>query len=145
VTSIASSVDFQRDFIETGGFGEIQGGDLTAVKASVGPAAAVLKFARRAGLMVVHTREGHEPSLRDCPTSKASPNSFTRMDANNYSCLQLTRQANAPNSRYSYVIGEIGPTGSRLLVRGSSKSVDSELVTFPDITLQQVCMILSIN
>jgi nicotinamidase-related amidase len=63
-------VDFQRDFLESGGFGEIQGGDLTAVQASVGPAAAVLKLARRAGLTVVHTREGHDPGLQDCPTCK---------------------------------------------------------------------------
>lgn len=67
---ITFSVDFQRDFLEDGGFGEVQGGNLTAVQASVGPAAAVLKLARRAGMTVVHTREGHEPGLRDCPTCK---------------------------------------------------------------------------
>lgn len=63
-------VDFQRDFLEGGGFGEIQGGNLAAVQESVKPAAAILKLARKAGLTVVHTREGHEPGLRDCPTSK---------------------------------------------------------------------------
>jgi nicotinamidase-related amidase len=93
-------IDFQRDFLENGGFGEIQGGKLTAVQAAVKPAAAMLKLARRAGLTVVHTREGHEPGLRDCPTSK------------------LTRQANAPNSKHTVVIGGVGPNGSRLLVRG---------------------------
>lgn len=72
MTSIASSVDFQRDFLEDGGFGEIQGGNLAAVQASIGPASAVLKLARRAGLTVVHTREGHDPTLRDCPTPKVS-------------------------------------------------------------------------
>ncbi len=64
------SVDFQRDFIEPGGFGEIQGVRLDAVAKAVGPAAEVLKLARAAGLTVVHTREGHEPGLRDCPTCK---------------------------------------------------------------------------
>ena len=63
-------VDFQRDFLEGGGFREIQGGNLAAVQESVKPAAAILKLARKAGLTVVHTREGHEPGLRDCPTSK---------------------------------------------------------------------------
>ena len=63
-------VDFQRDFIEEGGFGEVQGGSLAAVQDAVKPAAKILKLSRRAGLMVVHTREGHEPSLRDCPTCK---------------------------------------------------------------------------
>ncbi|KIM37908.1 hypothetical protein M413DRAFT_448173 [Hebeloma cylindrosporum] len=93
-------VDFQRDFLENGGFGDLQGGNLAAVQASVGPAAAVLKLARRVGLTVVHTREGHEPGLRDCPTCK------------------LTRLANAPNSKHTVVIGGVGPSGSRLLVRG---------------------------
>jgi Isochorismatase family len=74
--TIASLVDFQRDFLEDGGFGEVQGGNLTAVQESVKPAAAVLKLARRAGLTVIHTREGHEPGLRDCPTCKVSPTSF---------------------------------------------------------------------
>jgi nicotinamidase-related amidase len=73
---MASSVDFQRDFLEDGGFGQIQGGNLEAVQASVKPAATVLKLARRAGLTVVHTREGHEPGLRDCPTCKVSPSSL---------------------------------------------------------------------
>ena len=72
MTSIAYPVDFQRDFIESGGFGEIQGGDLTAVQASVKPAAAILQLARKAGLTIVHTREGHEPDLLDCPTPKVS-------------------------------------------------------------------------
>jgi hypothetical protein len=74
--AIASLVDFQRDFLEDGGFGEVQGGNLTAVQESVKPAAAVLKLARRAGLTIIHTREGHEPGLRDCPTCKVSPTSF---------------------------------------------------------------------
>jgi nicotinamidase-related amidase len=43
---------------------------LTAVQESAKPAAAVLKLARQAGLTVIHTREGHEPGLRDCPTCK---------------------------------------------------------------------------
>jgi nicotinamidase-related amidase len=71
-----NSVDFQRDFLENGGFGEVQGGNLAAVQASVKPAAAVLELARRAGLTVVHTREGHEPDLRDCPTSKVGVKQF---------------------------------------------------------------------
>lgn len=111
-------VDFQRDFMEDGGFGEIQGGNLAAVQASVKPAAAILKLARKAGLTVVHTREGHEPGLRDCPTCKVSCNAFSCTDAKKISRWQLTRQANAPDSKHKVVIGGIGPNGSRLLVRG---------------------------
>jgi len=73
---ISLLVDFQRDFIEEGGFGEIQGGNLAAVQAAVKPAAALLRLARKAGLTVVHTREGHEPRLRDCPTCKVRLCSF---------------------------------------------------------------------
>lgn len=77
-------VDFQRDFLEDGGFGEIQGGNLAAVQASVKPAAAILKLARKAGLTVVHTREGHEPGLRDCPTSKVGSSHFYCVGTKNF-------------------------------------------------------------
>jgi Isochorismatase family len=69
-TDFESTVDFQRDFIEEGGFGHLQGGDLSTVQAAVPIAVKVLRLARKAGLTVVHTREGHEPGLKDCPTPK---------------------------------------------------------------------------
>ena len=93
-------IDMQRDFISHGGFGEIQGGNLEAVQASILPTKTLLDACRRAGLHVFHTREGHVPDLADCPSSK------------------LIRQAAAPgNTQHSKVIGDKGTLG-RLLVRG---------------------------
>ena len=93
-------IDMQRDFICAGGFGEIQGGNLEAVQASIAPTKTLLEACRRAGLTIFHTREGQVPSLADCPSSK------------------LIRQAAAPrNSQHLKVIGDKCEMG-RLLVRG---------------------------
>ncbi|HLN08226.1 MAG TPA: cysteine hydrolase family protein, partial [Xanthobacteraceae bacterium] len=63
-------IDMQRDFLEHGGFGETLGNDVTRLHAAVGPCRAVLDAARRKGMMVVHTREGHLPDLSDAPPAK---------------------------------------------------------------------------
>src|SRR6201996_929384 len=63
-------IDMQRDFLLADGFGEIQGGDLSAVQASIGPTKKLLEACRSAGLAIFHTREGHKPDLSDCPSSK---------------------------------------------------------------------------
>jgi nicotinamidase-related amidase len=86
-------IDMQRDFLEPGGFGAALGNDVSTLGAAVGPCAALLAAARAAGLLVVHTREGHRPDLSDCPPAK------------------LTRSP--PGMR----IGDPGPMG-RILVRG---------------------------
>ncbi|EXJ85428.1 hypothetical protein A1O1_05792 [Capronia coronata CBS 617.96] len=93
-------IDMQRDFICSGGFGEIQGGNLKAVQDSVAPTKALLNACRNAGLQIFHTREGQVPSLADCPSSK------------------LIRQSASPaNTQHLKVIGDKGEMG-RLLVRG---------------------------
>ncbi|KAL5118036.1 hypothetical protein ACEQ8H_004022 [Pleosporales sp. CAS-2024a] len=93
-------IDMQRDFLLAKGFGEIQGGNLEAVQASIAPTKTLLEACRAAGLTIVHTREGHEPDLSDCPSSK------------------LIRQSAAPgNTQHKLVIGEQGELG-RLLIRG---------------------------
>ncbi|KAF2731366.1 amidase signature enzyme [Polyplosphaeria fusca] len=93
-------IDMQRDFLLENGFGEIQGGNLEAVQASIAPTKKLLEACRKAGLSIVHTREGHQPDLSDCPSSK------------------LIRQAAAPNNtQHKLVIGEKGELG-RLLTRG---------------------------
>jgi biuret amidohydrolase len=86
-------IDMQRDFLEPGGFGEALGNDVALLQAAVGPCAAALAAARHAGMLVVHTREGHRPDLSDAPPAK------------------LAR--GAPSKR----IGDPGPMG-RILVRG---------------------------
>lgn len=86
-------IDMQRDFLEPGGFGETLGNDVSLLQAAVGPCATALAAARAAGMLVIHTREGHRPDLADAPPAK------------------LAR--GAPSKR----IGDPGPMG-RILVRG---------------------------
>ena len=86
-------IDMQRDFLELGGFGEALGNDVSRLKMAVAPCQAVLAAARTAGMLIVHTREGHLPDLSDAPPLK-----ITRGD---------------PKLR----IGEPGPMG-RILIRG---------------------------
>jgi biuret amidohydrolase len=86
-------IDMQRDFLEPGGFGETLGNDVSRLAAAVEPCRAVLEAARRRGLLVVHTREGHRPDLSDAPPAKI--------------------ERGAPSLR----IGAPGPMG-RILIRG---------------------------
>jgi hypothetical protein len=97
-------IDMQRDFVSSGGFGEIQGGDLRMVQESIAPTKALLEACRNAGLQIFHTREGQVPDLSDCPSSK------------------LHRQAAAPgNTQHMKVIGDKGEMGRLLgkILRGS--------------------------
>ena len=65
-------IDMQRDFLLTGGFGESLGNDVGQLLKVVPPLASLIAAARAAGVMVVHTREGHQPDLSDCPPAKLS-------------------------------------------------------------------------
>jgi biuret amidohydrolase len=86
-------IDMQRDFLEPGGFGAALGNDVSRLKAAAGPIKTMLGAARRTGLLVIHTREGHRPDLTDAPPLKV--------------------QRGDPKMR----IGAPGPMG-RILVRG---------------------------
>jgi len=86
-------IDMQRDFVMPGGFGDALGNDVKQLQVTIAPTRAILEGARKAGMLVIHTREGHRPDLSDCPPSK------------------LTR------GRGKTRIGDAGPMG-RILVRG---------------------------
>jgi nicotinamidase-related amidase len=86
-------IDMQRDFLLPGGFGESLGNDVGLLLKVVPPLEKLLSAARAAGILVVHTREGHPPDLSDCPPAKLS--------------------RGAPSKR----IGDPGAFG-RILVRG---------------------------
>ena len=63
-------IDMQRDFLLHGGFGESLGNDVDQLLKVVPPLAALIAAARSTGIMVIHTREGHQPDLSDCPPAK---------------------------------------------------------------------------
>jgi len=87
-------IDMQRDFLLPEGYAAQAGLDIAPLTATIRPIEKLLAVGRVAGLLIVHTREGHVPDLSDCPPYK----------------LERSRRAGAE-------IGSKGPLG-RLLVRG---------------------------
>jgi nicotinamidase-related amidase len=88
-------IDMQRDFLEPGGFGASLGNDVATLRNCIKPCRALLDAARKEGLMVAHTREGHRPDLSD-----VFPEKLARC---------------TPGA----AIGDPGPMG-RILVRGEA-------------------------
>jgi biuret amidohydrolase len=86
-------IDMQRDFLEPGGFGASLGNDLAQLTRCIAPCKALLAGARKHGVLVIHTREGHRPDMADAPRAKV--------------------ERGTPSKR----IGDAGPMG-RILIRG---------------------------
>lgn len=63
-------IDMQRDFLESGGFGEALGNDLSQLQQIVPTLKRILEVFRDRGLLIFHTLEGHQSDLSDCPPSK---------------------------------------------------------------------------
>lgn len=92
-TTALVMIDMQRDFVEPGGFGEMLGNNVSLLRSSIEPCKKVLETARKVGLFVIHTREGHRPDLADLPSAKKE------------------------RGHLKTGIGDVGPMG-RILVRG---------------------------
>ncbi len=92
-TTALVMIDMQRDFVEPGGFGEMLGNNVSLLRSSIEPCKEVLETARKVGLFVIHTREGHRPDLADLPSAKKE------------------------RGHLKTGIGDVGPMG-RILVRG---------------------------
>lgn len=94
-TTALVMIDMQRDFVEPGGFGETLGNDVSLLRSSIEPCRKLLETARRIGMFVIHTREGHRGDLADLQPAK--------------------RDRGNPTMK----IGDVGPMG-RILVRGET-------------------------
>jgi len=103
-TTALLMIDFQRDFVYPGGFGEALGNDTSPLLKALPPAERVLKACRAAGIFVIHTREGHRADLSDLPPSKKV------------------------RGHGKITIGDVGPMG-RILVRASRATTSSRRST----------------
>jgi len=100
-------IDMQRDFLEAGGFGEMLGNDVSQLRRTIEPNKQLLAAWRAAGLVVLHTREGHRPDLSDLPPAKKVRGHGTT------------------------TIGDVGPMG-RILIRGEpGQDIIPELYPLP--------------
>jgi len=86
-------IDMQRDFVYPGGFGAALGNDTSLLLKAVEPTKRVLEAARKSGIYIVHTREGHRSDLADLWPAKRV------------------------RGKLKTTIGDVGPMG-RILVRG---------------------------
>jgi nicotinamidase-related amidase len=87
-------IDMQRDFCAPGGYADIAGLDISNLRKPIPQIQRLLNAARAAGMLIIHTREGHRSDM-----------------------LDLTPAKQARSIRAAAPIGSDGPMG-KLLIRG---------------------------
>lgn len=91
-------IDMQRDFLDPDGYAARAGLDISLLREAIPGVAKMLRAARDASLLVIHTREANAPDLSDVPPSFAEA-----------------------TARTGASVGAAGPLG-RLLIRGEPGS-----------------------
>ena len=109
-------IDMQRDFCDPAGYMHIRGGNVESTRMILPHIINVRNACRQAGMMIIHTREGHRSNLSDLPRNKRIK----------------TAMAGAE-------IGSEGPLG-RLLIRGEYgwDFIDELKPKDPEIVLDKV-------
>ena len=102
-------IDMQRDFIESGGACDVLGADVRPLQAIVPQVVALLTFARKAGLRIVHTRYGFRPDLSDLSEA-------------------VRLQSRAAGGEY----GTLGPLGRMFVVGEAGFGIVADLIPLPD-------------
>lgn len=109
-------IDMQRDFLEPGGFGEALGNDVSRLQAIVPTVKQLLEAFRDRHLPIIHTIEGHQPDLSDCPPSKQK------------------------RGQSELKIGDPGPMGRILILGEPGNSIISTLAPLPhEIVITKPC------
>ena len=106
-------IDMQGDFCAEGGWVTQCGKDISVMREPIEPIRRVLDVARKAGLRIVHTREGYAPDLSDAPKSKTA----------------RYHSGGGPG------IGDRGPTGRHLIRGEPCWNFIPELTPAPDETI----------
>ena len=101
-------IDMQRDFLESGGFGEALGNDIGQLRQIVPTVKQILDIFRDRGLAIFHTIEGHQPDLSDCPPSKLK------------------------RGKSQLKIGDLGKMGRILILGEPGNNIIPELQPLPD-------------
>lgn len=101
-------IDMQRDFLDPAGASGLAGVAVDRLAAIVPAVRRVLGAARAAGLMVVHTREGHRPDLSDLSATKREQ----------YAASGIP-------------VGEPGPLGRRFVRGEAGHAIVAELAPAP--------------
>ena len=121
-------IDMQRDFLEPGGFGESLGNDVSILRTCVQPCQNLLAAAREAGLMIVHTREGHRPDLSDVHPAKQARCAPGKKIVDEWRHGKIMNQGQPGNQ----IIADLAPLPSEPVVdkpgKGAFYATDLELM-----------------